>query len=71
MKNGYFETETLLDLEVTYKYTETNGEIEVEDLRIELGNGKNIDLFPYLPVKIIDKICEQIMEDIEDAKKWS
>ena len=71
MKNGYFEIEQTLNLDVTYKYTDKFGEIEVENLRIELGNGKNIDLFSYLPTKVIDEICEQIIEDIEDDKKWS
>lgn len=63
-KKGYFETEVLLDLEVTYEYTEKRGEIEIENLVIELGNGKNIDLFPYLPTKIEDVIADQIYENI-------
>lgn len=66
---GYFEMEKTLLVEITYTFTEADGEMEIEDLRIELGNSKNIDLFPYLPLKNIDEICEKIMENIEDEKR--
>ena len=69
MNRGFFETELLLNLEITYEYKEMFGEITLEDTRIELGNGKNIDLHDFLPVKDLNKIDEQIIEDIEWNKR--
>ena len=69
IKRGFFETELLLDVEVTYEFKEEEGEILLEDTKIELGNRQNIDLHDYLSIEILNKIDADILEDIEYDKK--
>ena len=71
-KSGHFTMEITLEVNVEYEYIKACGEIEVDETKVKLENYKRgIDLWDYLPYKVGMKIDKQIMEDIEDAKKWS
>ena len=68
-KYGHFTTEITFDVDIEYVYIDRCGETEIGITRANMENyTKEIDIFPYLPLKVTDEIDEQIMEDIENER---
>ena len=70
LKTGHFTTEITFEVDIEYEFMFIEGEVLPADIKAKMENWRNeIDIFPYLPEKVLNEIDDKITEDIADGKK--